>query len=769
VLLALASQYGANTLATTRAVEQGLSQLAPALEAQGIRFYPALHRPATFVERALRNLVKVLLIAALLILILLYVFLRQWQAALIAFIAIPLSLLAAIAVLEHWGYTLNTMTLGGFAVALGVLVDDAIIDIENILRRLHVNAAMPNPRARLEVILDASLEVRKPVLHATAVVVAVFLPALFATTLEGHFVGPMALSFVLAVAASLLIAMTATPALCALLLRDRNVAAPPRWLVRLKVWQTGSIGRARRHTGGVIGLLVVLSVAALLTLPLLPSGFMPDFREGHFVMQVSSATPGSSLDEMMAVGERISAEVMRLPYVQTVEQQIGRAQLGEDTWGSHQSEFHVELKPDPKVDQAIAQTQLRDILQKYPGLNTEVVTFLGDRIGESLSGESAQVAIKLFGEDLGQLENTADRIRATLSKVPGIVDLSFAKESDTPILSVQLRPEALAATGLTTQQVLGAIESAYAGTTVGQTYIGTRTIDVVIKLPDRWRARPALLGQLTINGPSGPIPLAQIARVQLTQDRYRIEHEGGQRRVSVTFNVAGSSLQRVVRDAQAQIARSVKLPPGMVMAFTGAAEAQAAAQTQLLLYSALSLGVILMGLFVAFHWRANVGLVLLNLPFCLIGSVAAIFLSGIGLSLGAMVGLVTVFGISARNAILQLSHYEHLVEEEMQPWNMDTVLRGANERLTPILMTAAMTALGLVPLALGSHQAGQEIEGPMAITVLGGLASSTLLNLLLLPALAHRWGGAPRERPAAALKAAAATSLQSRHPSPNPP
>jgi CzcA family heavy metal efflux pump len=754
VLLSLASQYGANTLEATRAVERELAQLTPTLQAQGIRVYPALHRPASFVERALHNLAQALLVAALLILILLYVFLRQWQAALIAFIAIPLSLLAAIAALDHLGYTLNTMTLGGFAVALGVLVDDAIIDIENILRRLHGNSTEPQPRARLQVIIEASLEVRRPVVYATAVVVAVFLPELFATTLQGHFVGPMALAFVLAVLASLLVAMTATPALCALLLRARTVDDTPRWLSRLKRWQASAIGAARRRTGWLIAALVALCVTALVVLALLPSAFMPDFREGHFVMQVSSAAPGTSLDEMMAVGARISAEVLRLPYVQSVEQQIGRAQLGEDTWGSHQSEFHVELKPGTTVDQAEAQAQLRRLLQQYPGLNTEVVTFLGDRIGESLSGETAQVVIKLFGEDLDQLENAADQIQTTLSKVDGIVDLNFARQSDTPILSVQLRPAMLAATGLTVQQVLSAIESGYAGTAVGQTYVGTRTIDAVIKLPDRWRASPALLGQLSINGPLGTVPLAKVASVQLTQDRYRIEHEGGQRRVSVTFNVEGRSLQRVVQDAQAAIARSVKLPAGTVMEFTGAAEAERAGRAQLLLYSALALGIVVMGLFAAFHWRANVALVLLNLPFCLVGSVAAILLTGIGLTLGALVGLVTVFGISARNAILQLSHYEHLVEEENQPWNLDTIRRGANERLTPILMTAAMTGLGLVPLAVGSHQAGQEIEGPMAITVLGGLATSTLLNLLLLPALAYRWGGPPLPRPAPLLEPA---------------
>lgn len=740
VMLSLASQYGANTLSTTHDLEKVLAQVIPTLTAQGITVYPALHRPATFIERALHSLQSTLMVAAVLILVLLFAFLRNLRAALIAFLAIPLSLFAAVATLGHFGLTLNTMTLGGFAVALGVLVDDAIIDIENILRRLHANAQLEQPRARLDIILESSLEVRRPVLFATAVVIAAFLPELFATNLQGHFVGPLALAFVLAVLASLLVAMTVTPALCALLLHARASGHSAGWLELLKRWQQSLIqwvDRAFWPVIIVIGLVTLLS-AALMTR--FPESFMPDFREGHFVMQVSSA-PGTSLEEMIANGERISADVLRLPYVQTVEQQLGRAQSGEDTWGTHQSEFHVEFKPDATVDQSEAQKQLRDILARYPGIHSEVVTFLGDRISESLSGETAEVAVKVFGDDLDQLDAIAGKLSTILQKIPGVVDLGYAHQQTTPVLSIQLRPAALAATGLNAQQVLEAIDLAYGSSSVGQTYVGTRTINVVIRLPDSLRASPAALSRLTITGPLGPVPLSQVATLQLAQDRYQIEHDGSQRRISVTFNVSGHSVESVVAQAQQQIRSSLTLPAGVTLQFTGTAEAAQQARTQLLVYSVIALALILLGLFLAFHWPRHVWLTLWTLPFSLVGCVAVIGMTGIGLSVGSMVGLVTIFGISARNAILQLSHYEHLVEEEGEPWSAATVLRGAQERLTPILMTAVMTALGLAPLALGSHQPGQEIEGPMAITVLGGLLSSTLLNLTVLPVLARRFGG----------------------------
>ena len=738
VLLSLASQYGANTLAVTHALEDALAELTPALKAEGIEVYPALHRPANFIELALGNLENALAVAVFLILAVLYAFLRDWRSALIAFLAIPLSLLAAIAVLAHFGYTLNTMTLGGFAVALGVLVDDAIIGIENILRRLRENSLAGGMRSRFDIIRDASLEVRAPVVYATLVVIAVFLPELFSSSVQGHFVGPLALAFILAVLASLFVALTATPALSALLLNAEDSHADPRWIAALKSWQMRALARVQARVSVITAVLAVVFVACLALLPFLGGTLMPDFREGHFVMQVSSSIPGTSLDQMLGIGRRISAEVLKLPYIQSIEQQVGRAELSEDTWGPHRSEFHVELKPGANIDQAQAEDDLRGILEGYPGIQTEVVTFLGDRISESLSGETAQVAVKVFGDDLDALDRIGTQIERALSGEAGIVDLQFARQSGTPTLAITLQPQALAANGLKVQDALDTIQTDYAGAVVGQAYAGTRSVDVVLLQPEALRKRPEHLSQLLIAGAYGAVPLSQVARIVPTDGRYSIEHDGGQRRISVTFNVAGRSLQSAVAEARTRIA-SIALPAGTYVEFAGAAEAETQTRNELLGYSALALVLIVMILFVSFRWRANTWLVMANLPFSLIGGIGAIAIAGLGLSLGALVGLVTVFGISARNAILLLAHYEHLVDVEHEPWNAATIGRGANERLVPILMTATVTALGLAPLAFGLHQAGQEIEGPMAVTVLGGLLTSTVLNLVLLPALAQRF------------------------------
>ena len=745
ILLSLASQYGANTLDATRAVEAALSQLTPALNRQGIEVQTHLHRPANFIEEALSSLEKSLVIAAILILAVLYLFLRDWRSALITFLAIPLSLLAATLVLNRMGQTLNTMTLGGFAVALGVLVDDAIIGIENVLRRLAENQALGNPQPRLAVIRDATLEVRAPVVYATLVVIAVFLPQLFSTSVQGHFVGPLALAFILAVVASLLVALTTAPALSALMLKARDAHVDFGWIRSLKARQSRSIKAVNARFALVVGALVVLTLCAVAALPFLPSGFMPDFKENHFVVQVNASTPGASLAEMQRVGRRISAELLALPYVETVSQQQGRAELGEDTNGPHQSEFHIELKPGAKVDQNAAEDEIRQIVSRYPGIQSEVTTFLGDRIGESLTGDTADISVKVFGDQLDALDSAAHQIVSALSGTPGIVDLQFKPQSATPTLALQLDANALAAAGLKSGDLLDALESSYAGATLGQTFAGTRSVNVVMLLPQDERNRPDSLSSLMIGGAFGPVPLGQVARILPTDTRYLISHDGGRRFDAITFNVSGRGLQATADEAKARVA-ALNLPAGTFVAFTGAAAAQQAAQTQMLIYTGFALVLIGMILFICFHWRANTWLVLVNLPFSLIGSVAAIALIGGGLSLGAMVGLVTVFGVSARNAILLLSHYEHLVEVEDAPWSAATVMRGAEERLVPILMTAAVTALGLLPLALGMKQPGQEIEGPMAVTVLGGLVTSTLLNLVVLPALAERFGG-PR-RPA---------------------
>jgi CzcA family heavy metal efflux pump len=739
VLLSMSSQFGANTLEVTRAVETALASLTPAMNADGITVYPRLHRPANFIERALANIQRSLVIAAVMIFVVLFAFLRNWRSALISFLAIPLSLVAGAVVLGYMGQTLNTMTLGGFAVALGVLVDDAIIGIENVLRRLRENANAPSPRPVLEIIRDATLEIRGPVVYATVAVLLVFVPVLMTSGVQGHFLAPLAIAFMLSVMASLVVALTVTPALCALLLSARAAHREAFWIRGLKWAQGRIIAAVDRGFIVVMAVLLLLFVGALAWLPYLGGQFMPDFREGSFVIQVNSAVPGTSLEEMTKLGQRISKDILALPYVATAEQQLGRAQGSEDTWDTARSEFHVELKPDAKIDQSEAQNQLRKILAQYPGLNVEVVTFLGDRLSESLTGETSQMIVNVFGDDLDTLDRVAGNVGQAIGKVPGVVDLRVQHASNTPAIGITLDSAALAAYGLKAQDALDVLQSAYAGAVVGQTFNGVRKIDVVMILPEALRHRIEQIGSLNIASPLGPVPFRNVAHVTPVQGRANILHDGGQRRVTVAFNVKDRPLQDVVNDAKAAVAKAVPQQTGAYLVFAGQAEAEQTARFELSAYTAGTLLLIVMILFLCFRRSAHPWLVMINLPFSLIGSILAIGVSGIGLSLGALVGLVTVFGVGARNSILLLAHYEHLVDNEGAIWDDRTVVRGASERLVPILMTATVTALGLAPLAIGMNEPGQEIEGPMAITVLGGLLTSTLLNLLVLPALAKRF------------------------------
>ncbi len=738
VLLTISSQFGANTLDVTRALETALADIVPRLKADGIDVYPALHRPANFIERALTNLRDGLAIAALLVLVVLFAFLRDVRAALISFVTIPLSLIAAALALRSAGLTMNAMTLGGFAVAVGVLVDDAIIDVENIMRRLRENVALASPRPRLDVVRDASLEVRAPVLYATLAVVVLFVPVYFVSGVQGRFVGPLALAFVAAVTASLVVALTVTPALAALLLAARPARTEAAWIGALKRAQGRAAAWVSRRLVAVSVVLLAAFAAALALLPMLGGQFMPEFEEGHFVVQASSALSSSSFDEMLGVGRRLSAELLALPFVATVAQQVGRAELGEDTWGPDRSEFHVELKPSPGLDQRAAEDAIRRVVESYPGLRTEVVTFLGDRFSESLTGETAAVVVNVFGDDLDVLDRIGARVAAALGGVRGIVDLQYQRGSSTAEIEVRPRASALAAYGVTRRDVLDVLEAGFAGLNVGQTYAGGRTVQAVVILPEPERNRVETIGQLTVRSPYGPVSVARLADVRPAVGRAQVRRLDGQRRVVVTFNVAGRDLQGTVAEARQRIDALGPLPAGVVVRFAGQAEAERQAQLEIVLYAAAAVVALVLVLFLCFRRRAYPWLVVVNLPFSLIGGIAAIALTGIGLSLGALVGLVTVFGVSARNAILLLAHYEHLVDVEGAPWNRATALRGAAERLVPILMTALVTGLGLAPLALGLGHAGYEIEAPMAIAVLGGLVTSTLLNLLVLLGLAER-------------------------------
>jgi len=745
VLMTTASQYGANTMEVTHAVESALTALAPVFAAENIHYTPALHRPATFIEIALRNMKTSLLLGAVLVAMVLILFLLDLRTALISFTAIPLSLLAAVVVLDRWGVTLNTMTLGGLAAVLGVVVDDAIITVENILRRLRENLTLTPPRPLLGVVLAATLEVRNSVVHATFVVAMVFVPVLTMTGLQGKFFGPLGVAFILANLASLLVALTVTPALCFALLSRSRPHEEPVYLRKLKAWHRQALETISRRPKTIIAIALAAFVAALATLPFFGGEFLPDFREGHFVVGLTMA-PGTSLPEMKRLGTQISVELLKIPQIASVEEQIGRAEGGEDTWGTHRGEMHVELKPTGGEDQEKVQDAIRNTLAKFPGVQSEVLTFLGDRIGETISGETAQVVVNIFGDDLDVLDAKANEVAAALTKVPGAADVQVSAPPGAPRLRIQLRPDRLTQFGFRPLEVLEAVRTAYQGDIVAQTYEGEKVFEVTVILEPAARQSPENIGELLISNPAGArLPLKQLAEISLATGRYAILHDGARRRQTVTCNPTGRDVASFVSAAQTEIAK-LNFPAGVYAEFSGAAEEQKQAQTELLLHSLAATAGIILLLAMVFRKASHLLLVLANLPFALVGGVLAIFLVGYfgeghgSLSLGTLVGFVTLFGITMRNSIMMISHFEHLVNEEKRPWGTETALRGATERLVPILMTALVTALGLLPLALGSGEAGREIEGPMAVVILGGLVTSTFLNLLVLPTLALRYG-----------------------------
>jgi len=741
VLINMSSQYGANTLETTRRVEAVLRDLEPAARAAGITMAPNLHRPATFIETALSGIEKDLLIGTVLIGLVLIVFLRNWRVALIVFTAIPLSLLAALIVLDKSGQAVNTMTLGGLAVALGVVIDDAIVDVENIVRRLRLASAGADRRA---VIARASVEVRAPVVYATFVLAATVMPILFLTGLQGSFFRPLAAAFVIAVLASLVVAMTVAPALCLLLIGRQAHKDEPGYVRRLKDRHATLLERlVPRARGAVLG-TVLAALGAAAAMASFGGELLPQFRERHFVMQLNGPV-GASLPWTRDVGARMIRDLRTIPEVATAEQQIGRAEAAEDTWPPSRSEIHVRLRPDGPVDEEAVQTRLRGVLERYPMMHGEVVTFLGDRISESLSGETAKVAINVFGPDLAGLDRTAARIAAVLKAVPGAADVQVKSEPGTPTLAITLDPQRMAAHGISGSDAYDAIEAAHQGLKISQITEADRITPVALTLTDTDRHEPEAVGAVLVRANDGSaVPLGEIATIRVAEGRGTIAHEGGLRRQVVTANPEDSDVAGFVAMARDAIAAHIKLPPGVTLDFAGAAEAQQAASREIAINVAVAAILVAALLVLAFGGGRPAMLILATAPFAMIGGVVAVALTGGVLSLGALVGFVTLFGISARNAILLIAHVDHLVTDEAAPRDAATVLRAARERLTPILMTALVAGLGLAPLALEAGQAGREIQGPMAAVILGGLVSSTLASLVLLPALilAYRWPAA---------------------------
>jgi CzcA family heavy metal efflux pump len=741
IVVVISAQLGANTKVVAERAEAALQRLGPAIKAAGLTLDPALFRPSEFIDLALRNITSSLLLGGLLVAGILLIFLSDARAAAISLTAIPLSLLTGIIALDLLGFGINTLTLGGLAIALGEVVDDAIIDVENIARRLRENRALPQPRGAGAVVLEASLEVRGSVVYATFVVALVFVPVLVLSGLQGALFRPLALAYIFATMASLGVALTVTPALAYLLLarrhhRDQEPGAL-RWL---KERYSRALAWLVDRPKGVMLATALVCLGAVATIPFFGATFLPDFREGHFVVHMS-AVPGTSLDESLRLGQRVTAALRQDRRVRSVAQRIGRAELSEDTWGTHYSEFEVDLVPLTGGDAETVQDDLRAILSRFPGVNFAIRGFLTERIEETLTGSTAEVVVRVFGDDLDSLDLAARQVAEELHQVRGATDVQYEPPPVAPEVTVRLRPELLPRYGLRADQVLATVETATRGVRVAGTFEGNRSTDIVLTLVPERRARPEDLRALPVMSTEGRlVELGQVADVARTTGRYLISHVGARRMQTVTANVAGRDVEGVTADLEARLRSGLRLPGGVYADVGGTGTAQRTARRELLRNSLLAGGGILMLLWLAFGEGSSLVLVLANLPFALVGGVLAVFATGGLLSLGSLVGFVTLFGIATRNAVMLISHYNHLVRVEGATWDRATALRGSLERLGPILMTALVTALGLLPLAIGSGDPGREIEGPMAIVILGGLLTSTFLGLFVLPALALRFG-----------------------------
>ncbi len=741
ILMIASAQYGANTLEVTKGLEKAEAELQPALKAQGITMYPRLFRAADFIQTALHNISSALIIGALLVIIVLFLYLFNLRTAAISCAAIPLSLLGSVTVLERLGLSLNTMTIGGLAIAIGEVVDDAVIDVENILRRLRENRMAKEPRPALQVVYEASVEVRSAVVYATFAVVMVFIPVLTMSGLSGKFFAPLGLSYIFAILCSLLVALTVTPALSLLMLGGRELPAEEPPVVRWTKTRYKSIIHAvEKRPKAVMAWAAVLIAATVTIFPFLKSRFLPELIEGNFIIHVS-AVPGTSLKETLRTGALLADRLTALPYVRSVAQRAGRAEAGEEARGTNASEFDLTLRPLGKKGFDRAKKQIGGIVKKFPGLTTSIDTFLTERISETISGFRAPVAVNIYGNDLSVLDQKAVQVAGILSGIRGAADVRLQAPPAAPELLATLDKRGLARWGFEPADVLDAIHTAYAGKKVGQIFQGNRVFDVSVILDPQNRKSITDVASLPLRNPEGTyVSLGQLADLREMPARFIILHEGARRVQTVTCRVTGRNLSSFVAEAQKAFSSRVPLPPGDYIDIAGAAKEQARTKKDLLVHSAIAaIGIIILLSIVTENHR-NLLLILLNLPFALSGGVFMALITGGQLSIGSIVGFVTLFGITLRNSVMLISHYEHLVRVEGMQWGLEAAVRGASERLAPILMTASVTALGLLPLALGSGAPGREIEGPMAQIILGGLVTSTLLNLLIMPALALRFG-----------------------------
>jgi CzcA family heavy metal efflux pump len=742
VIATIQKQPKANTLEVTEQIETTLATLKSTLPAD-VKIDTKAFQQADFINRAVGNVQESIIEGGIMVTIVLFLFLWNFRTTFITLTAIPLSLITAILAMNYFDISINTMTLGGLAIAIGALVDDAIIDVENVFRRLKQNAQLPTPAPVIEVVFKASSEIRTSILFATLIIIVVFLPLFSLGGFEGRMFAPLAFAYVISITASLIVALTVTPVLCyfflgrSKLLEDEKDS---RFVAWLKKRYSPILKWTLRNPVKIISVSAVLLLISLMMFGFMGREFLPPFNEGTLNIN-ANMPPGTSLKESNRIGNVIETVLHDIPEVVSTTRRTGRAELDEHAAGVNTSEIEVVTKEGDR-SHAEFMEEVRQRLAQIPGVEAEVGQPISHRIDHLLSGTRAQIAIKLFGPDLATLRNKAGEIREEMAKIDGIVDLLVEPQVGVPQVQVNMKRQEASAVGLRAEDLAETVDTAFNGHVASQVLEDQKTYDVLVRFEDSARESIESIGRTLIDTPTGTkVPIAQVAEVRVDQGPNTINRENVQRRIIIQANVADRDLGSVIGDVRTAIGKNVQLPQGYFVQYGGQFEAQENASRLISILSIIAIGGIFLLLFIALKSARAATIVMVNLPLALIGGVVMVFLSGGTLSIASLVGFITLFGIATRNGIMLISHYQHLMEEEGVGFR-DAIVQGSMERLNPILMTALVLGVGLIPLAIGVGEPGKEIQQPMAVVILGGIVSSTVLNMIVLPALYLKYGRA---------------------------
>lgn len=740
VILSIEKQPNANTLELTEQVDAALDDLEHSLP-PGMKINREVFRQSHFISSSITNVEHALRDGFILVTLVLFLFLLNFRTTVITLTAIPLSIVVTAIVFQIFDITINTMTLGGLAVAIGELVDDAIVDVENVFRRLRENRTLANPQPILTVVYRASKEVRNSIVYATILVVLVFLPLFAMQGIEGRIFAPLGIAYITSILASLVVSLTVTPALASYLLGKSSLKEEKdnKFVSWLKNQDRRALEKNLDDPKPIFWGTAALFALSLVAIPFFGGEFLPPFNEGSLTINVL-AQPGTSLEESNRVGTLIEKQLLQVPEVTTVARRTGRAELDEHAEGTHSSEIEVDLAESDRDRDEVVEA-IRSRLDLFPGLVVNIGQPISHRLDHLLSGVRAQIAVKLFGNDATVLRAKAEEVRRAMSMVEGAVDVSVEKQTLIPQIPIRVDRARAAQYGLAPGYVAEYLETLLNGKVVSQVVQGQQTYAIVLRADTTLRLTPQLMGDLFIRSPSGvSVPLREIAQVEIGRGPNAISHENIQRRIVIQANVAERALGDVVGDMQAAVKEKVALPEGYFVTFGGQFESQQDASRLIGILSIFSLAAMFLVLYTHFKSSTIALQILLNIPLALIGSVIAILITDRTISVASLVGFITLTGIASRNGIMMISHYLHLVKEEGQEFNKEMIIRGSLERLVPVLMTAITAGLALIPLVLAAGEPGKEILYPVAVVILGGLISSTLLDIVLTPLVFYRYG-----------------------------